>query len=347
MPLRSVVRRAAFLASLGFLTLGLGLVLAHGAEPAVPEGPLPKEALDLPAELHFVMSLDVRRFVRSPFYARLSKQPGSTARPAAMDELALRAGIDLERDVERIVVGGFAPARRDGVALAYGTFDLERLERSFIGAGATRSMERGVTQYRSADAKGTPFALAVLHPRCLLLGDPGLVGAVLAQRGRATLKANVALGAALRRVSLPSTFWLAADDAFLAQVDAGRTGGRVPLGLPRFQSLFVTAELEPNVSLAITAEVSDAASARQVAEMLQGFLALAALQAGAKPQLAELPRAVTVESDGPQVRVRGSLSYELVEQLWPKPTPPGVPGVPAAPTTVAPERGAAAPPASH
>jgi len=51
---------------------GLGALWLNPARAAV--GPMPGEALILPADARFVMGFDVRRFTASPFYARYASE---------------------------------------------------------------------------------------------------------------------------------------------------------------------------------------------------------------------------------------------------------------------------------
>ena len=87
-------------------------------------GPLPPEALVLPADARFVMGFDVKRFTASPFYARYASQRGM--QPEALRELEEKTGLNPERDVDQIVVAGGERRRSGspGLALALGRFDL-------------------------------------------------------------------------------------------------------------------------------------------------------------------------------------------------------------------------------
>ena len=69
------------------LIVGAGALTAVGAlylDPArAAVGPLPAEGLALPADAQFVMGIDVRRFVASPFYTRFGEEHAQ-ARPAGL-----------------------------------------------------------------------------------------------------------------------------------------------------------------------------------------------------------------------------------------------------------------------
>jgi hypothetical protein len=81
------------------------------------------------------------------------------------------------------------------------------------------------------------------------------------------------------------------------------------------ESLIVTGDLDPAVTLSITAEARDDAAARNLADIVRGFTALAALEAGEKPELRELASAVSVSTEGRRVHASARLAYELFDAI--------------------------------
>ena len=119
------------------------------AEPArAAVGPLPAEALVLPADARFVMGFDVKRFTASPFYARFASERGM--QPEALRELEEKTGLNPARDVDQIVVVGTAgvPKGSPGLAMALGRFDLYKIGRALETEGkATGQNVAGVSVY--------------------------------------------------------------------------------------------------------------------------------------------------------------------------------------------------------
>ena len=60
------------------------------------------------------------------------------------------------------------------------------------------------------------------------------------------------------------------------------------------------------------------AAATNLADIVRGFVALASLQAGQKPELKDLAQAISVSTEKSQVHVNARFSYELLEALQPK-----------------------------
>src|SRR5688572_3379990 len=124
------------------LVVGVGILTAVGAlylDPArAAVGPLPAEGLALPADAQFVMGIDVRRFVASPFYSRFGEEHAA-ARPQAFAEMEEKTGINPERDVDAIYVAGRKSSGKrhdgDGVVIVVGTFDRYKVSRAIETEG--------------------------------------------------------------------------------------------------------------------------------------------------------------------------------------------------------------------
>ena len=84
---------------------------------------------------------------------------------------------------------------------------------------------------------------------------------------------------------------------------------------PRCKSLTVTGDLDPQVSLAITGEAADEPAAKNLADVVRGFVALVSLQAQQKPELQQLASAVSVATEANHVLVTARIPYELLDAL--------------------------------
>jgi hypothetical protein len=322
------------LAVLGALVVvGVGTVIAVGAlllDPArAAIGPLPGEALVLPSECRFVVGLDVKRFVGSPLYKRLSAGGANAIRPAGFTELQQKMGLDPERDVDRLIIAGLPPAdgQPRGLFVALGRFDKDRIVQSIEGPnrGVSEAVE-GTPVWTFVESPKGSVAGAVLSPRVLVLGSRDAVrAAVAAQARRQTpLKTNAELIGRIESVRTGSTFWMVGDQSLLSQLPgslpipgmgSGGGGTSQSVSLPALRGLAVTGDLEPVVALDVVGFAADAKAAQNLADLVRGFVAIASLQAAQKPELRELASAITVAADGDKVRLGARLSYELIEAL--------------------------------
>jgi hypothetical protein len=326
---RLVVAASTFIVAAGALT-AVGALYLDPARAAV--GPLPAAGLVLPADAQFVMGIDVRRFVASPFYARFADEQAA-ARPQAFAEMEEKTGINPERDVDAIYVAGRrgTAGKRgdgDGVVIVTGTFDRYKVSRAIETShkAATGTKYNGTPIYvfeegRGAHGKGG--AVAFLDDHTLVMGSRGSVEQTIDTRAGdgQGVRGNAALSALLETVRPGSTFWMVGDQSVLSQMPKGLPGpdGDVQgLGLPPLKSVVVTGDLDPVVSFEATGEASDPAAAQNLADVVRGFVAMASLQASQKPELKQLASGVSITTDANKVRIAGRFAYELLDALRPK-----------------------------
>lgn len=308
--------------------VGVGLLLAFsarlGTTARAAVGPVPAEALALPASSVMVMGFDVRSTTSSDFYSKF----GGTGEPGhieALSKIEKHTGLNPERDIDSVVVAIQAPsskgeganAKRDDNALIFvtGRFDANRLAQAHPEAGKLTPERRGdVTLYRAP--KGNE-AVALLDAGVLVAGDIGGIEAFLANRqsGRG-LADNKELVSLLERVEPGSTWWAVGGASVLSRIasQAGAAGG--PMGqLPAVKQIVAYGHLDPEVGLSATAEAADAKSATKIADVLRGFSAMLSLQAGQKAELAQIADSISVATEDDKVHIKASISHELLESL--------------------------------
>jgi hypothetical protein len=337
------------------VVLGSALVVSAGAVAAVGAlfldparaavGPLPPQALALPSGTRFVMGLDVKRFVASPFYEKYSSA-GGASRLRAFSELEEKTGINPERDLDQVYAAGsqagVSGRSGDGIVVVVGRFDRYKVARAIETEkrGVTSKNVQGTTVYlfnedRSGRGSG---AAAFLDDETLVMGtQPSVEQVVTARaRGEAPLRENTALRSLLESVKPGSTFWMVGDQTLLSNMPRtipgpGGPGTSQSLELPALKSLVVTGDLEPQVSLDVTGEAADEAAARNLADVVRGLVALASLQASQKPELKQLASAVSVTTEASRVHVAARVPYEVLDSLQPRRSAPAPPVAPAAP----------------
>lgn len=323
---RLVIAASTFIVAAGALT-AVGALYMDPARAAV--GPLPAEGLALPADAQFVMGLDVRRFVASPFYARFSEQRELT-RPDAFAEMEEKTGINPERDVDAIYVAGRkgASGKRhdgDGVVVVTGTFDRYKVQRAIETSakkGVTSASHLGTPMYlfNEQSGRGKAGAVAFLDDRTLVMGSRPAVEQSIAAKteGKGGLRGNAEMTALLESVRPGSTFWMVGDQSVLAHMPKGIPapgGSGEAMGLPPLKTVVVTGDLDPMLSFEATGEAGDAAAAQNLADVVRGLVALANLQAAQKPELKQLASAVSITTDANKVRIAGRFPYELLDAM--------------------------------
>jgi hypothetical protein len=318
--------RSRIALSLAAAVVGLGLATALGVLVLAPAraavGPLSAQGLVLPAGARFVIGVDTKRLVASPLYARFAKGPGGL-RPDAFKSLEERTGLNPERDVRELIVAGGLGSGREAVALVIGDFDQYQIGRALETGkrGATWKKTGGTTVYLFGEGQPSPTALSFLDDHTIAIGSSGPVESTVASHAEAgsPLKGNATLMDLLASVKPGSTFWMVGDQSLLANmptsVPGSQGGSSSSLELPKLNSLTVTGDLDPMLSLDVVGGAADPAAATSRADVVRGFVALATLQASQKPELKSLQTAVTVTTDGSRVKLSGRFPHELIEAL--------------------------------
>jgi hypothetical protein len=282
-------------------------------------------------------------------------RPGPLAEWERQSGLSLERDVD---QVVAGGVGADSEAKGEGVVLVLGRFDAARIDealratrgrvdsRDYRGfrlyvfdktpggaeAGADTKAEGGAAGGdRGPDAARPPLArwtgaFGVVDAGSLVFGSVSAVEKTLDGRAGESepLRSNAALMALLEQVAPDSSFWLAGDRSVLAGMRravpggpaAGEPKGRA--GIPGIESLVVSGNLDPDVAVSITGAAADPAAAGQLADMIRGFVALATLQAEARPELRDLASAVSVTTEANRVHLEARLPYALIEALRPK-----------------------------
>jgi len=288
---------------------------------------MPAEGLVLPADTRFVVGLDVRRMVASELYTNnAGRRP---LRPDAFAELEATTGLNPERDVDQVVIAGGPSAgtgpNAPGLVLVSGRFDRYKLSRAIETSrkGVTWKDHQGTTVYLFREGRKGAEAAAFLDDDTLVFGSQVAVEATIGSRagGKAPLRTNAALMALLERVKPGSTFWMVGDQTLLSNlprsVPAPGGSDGASLQLPAVRNLVVTGDLDPQIALEVTAETPDETAAKNLADVVRGLLALAALQ-GNKPELKELASAVNITTEVNQVHLNARIPHELFLSLQPK-----------------------------
>lgn len=304
--------------------LGIGFAfstrLTGTARAAV--GPVPPEALALPADSSMVMGFDVRALTSSQFYARFG-QEGEPGRVEALEEIERKTGLNPERDIDSVVVAvraqSAAPAEgkgRNDNALVFvtGRFDAARLEASIPAAGKVSQERRdGVTIYREATGKSSGV-VALLDAGILVAGDSTAVETFLNNRKTGHgIRDSKELVALLERVEPGSTFWAVGGPSVLSRMTS-EVGGAAA-NLPAIKQVVAYGHLDPEVGMTATAEAADAKSATKIADVLRGFSAMLSLQAGQKAELAQIADSISVATEDDKVHVKATITHDLIDSL--------------------------------
>lgn len=317
--------RRLILTAAAISVLGVGAAfstrLTGTARAAI--GPVPPEALALPADSSVLMGFDVHALTASDFYAKFGNE-GQPGHIEALAEIEKKTGLNPARDIDSVVIAMKAsPATADKAAkhgpesalvFVTGRFDAARLESSIPESGkATKERRDGVTIYREASGK-SHGAVALLDAGILVAGDAAAVETFLANRQSGHgVRDSKELVSLLESVEPGSTFWAVGGPSVLSRATAG-VGGPAA-NLPSVKQVVAYGHLDPEVGVTATAEAADAKAATKIADVLRGFSAMLSLQAGQKAELAQIADSISVATEDDKVHVKATITHELLDSL--------------------------------
>lgn len=311
--------RYVLLGGAGVMAVGLAGGLAAWVSSGLPSRVLAQERPDelryVPPEATVLSFADVRGVMDSDLRRRVRE---TWPELDGQREFQQQTGIDIERDIDYVVAGlvpdGDASNRWSGVAILAGRFDEERLEALALEHGGAASDHRGRRLLTHAEG---PVAMAFLEPGVAAIGSLSLVRRTidLPAAGRG-VDSNDSLMGLLDHVDRDSTAWA------VGRLDDAAGGAWLPdqMAAADVAAFALGSRVNGGVSGTLTAEARDEETGRNLRDLLQGFLALARLQAGSRPELAGLLDSIRLTSAGPNVTLGFDLPADAVLELLPEPS---------------------------
>lgn len=312
--------RYFIVASLFVLTVGVvtGLVAYYVRFPGTLQSSRFEELRYLPRDTSLVAYANVREVMDSELRPKLRGAmpgPGDGQR-----EFQDQTGINIETDIDR-VVAAFNPRSggMDGGALvvARGRFDAARIEALTRDRGGRTEDYKGkrllVTPGRSND-----LALAFIGPGLVALGSVAMVRtAINLQGGGDNVTANDELMERVR--SLDGNAWA------VGRLDALRANARLPeqvaSRIPAITWFSASGRVNGGIRGVVQADTLDEEAAKNLRDAISGFMALAKLQAGRKPEFQAMMRSLEFGGTGKTVVLTFSVPGEVFDALMSTPSP--------------------------
>jgi hypothetical protein len=315
--------------------LGSGLIAYYVGFPAgaFSSSGGPDELKYLPRDVAVVAYADVREVMASPF--RQHFRQAAAGQPNGQRELEQQTGINIETDIEHVVAsleadssGGNRPSA--GIVLARGVFNevkIEALMREH-GAQVVTYKDKRIIVAPTPTASAYPtdpnapppeqlktrpeFALSFLKPGLVALGTSNLIRrAIDLENGGDNLTTNEDVMNQIRSLDSGNA-WA------LGRFDALRTTAKLPDAisqLPAISWFSVTAQVNDGVNGAVRAEATTDEAAKNLREAVQGFLALARLQTGSKPEMQTLMQSLQITGTGKTVALSFSVPGAIFDRI--------------------------------
>ena len=303
--------------------VGTGLVAYYVGFPAgaFSRRGGPDELQFVPRDAAVIAFANVQEVMTSELRQKLHKViPGQEN---GQREFANQTGINIETDIDRVVAclspngaGGDVPG--SGMVLARGRFDEVKIESLMREHGGHADEYRG-KRLVIADAGQHPssFALAFVEPGLIAVGSTNMVrnavdlhqGGDNAQTGIVSVTGNEELMNLVRSLDSGNAWAVGRFDSLMARA-------HLPEGIasriPPITWFSVSARIDGGLNGVIRAEARDDESATNLRDVVRGFMALAKLQAGTKPEMQAMLQSLELGGTGKTV----ALSFAVPAQVF-------------------------------
>ena len=344
----STAKTRYFLAgSAAILTAGLaaGTVAYMGGMPrAFASNAGPDELSLVPAGAAVVAYANVQGVMSSEFRQRLTTLLDGEGK--GRQEFQEHTGIDVEQDIDAVIAAmspGQDGAHANSFVALRGRFDIKKIEDLVVSKGGQIGEYKGARLLQAPARTETEDASEPAEPAEPTTSDDTVttklhehVSPVIAlvNANRVSVGADAAVKAAIDRSQGDGTASITSDGEFvrmLESVDQNSTvwaigrpkvfqaGSDLPTQvmqqLPEVKWFAASGHLNGGLQATVRAEGKDEEAGKNMREVLQGVLALARLQADAKPEFKPLLSTVQVEGSGNGVALHLTLPAEMLDVI--------------------------------
>lgn len=308
------------LGSAAIVVFGLctGLVAYYGGIPALTASHAgPAELAYVPADASIVAFADVRDVMNSELRQKLrAVLPGDQQK---REELQRMTGIDIERDIDRVVAAVGSDPEHSTVAFLSGRFNptqIEALARQhggqivdYGGKRLIRGMHDG--SRKAGDRHEPAPALSFIETNVLAIGAEAAVRrAIDTQKSGQNVTRNGDLMKIIGSVATGNNVWAVGRmDQFI-----GRLPQEVSSRMPPINWFAATGRVNGGIHASLRAEARDDAAAENLRDVVKGGLALMKMQSG-DPKFAALANSIRLEGSGKTVSVSFTVPAEMIDLL--------------------------------
>jgi hypothetical protein len=297
--------------------LGTGLVASYLGLPAFAVGgaPGPDELRYVPADARVLAYANVRDVMHSELRQKVRKIRPEGERH---DEFKAATGIDIENDIDEIVasVSSIEDEPENALVIARGRFDAVRIE------GYIREKGGVVTEYGGArllthkshhGTKTGEVALAFVEPGLVAFGSGQAVRQAIDRKsGGENITSNDEVMGLVRDIDDGNAWAVGRFESIARRAHLPR---EVASQMPAINWFAATGHVNGGVRGMLRAETRDEASAQNLRDVVRGFVALAKLQASAKPELNAIFDSLQLGGEGKTVSLAFALPSEVIDMI--------------------------------
>jgi hypothetical protein len=295
--------------------LGTGLVASYVGgfqNLTIIGGDGPAELAYVPADAHVVAYADVRDVMDSEVRRKLSALHPGTA-TTGQEHFRDQTGIDVETDIDYVVAAlssmGGPTQGEPPFVLAKGRFDQVRIEGLLLGQGGNVEDYKGSRLLVQED---NTFAVAFLEPGLVAIGGADAVRKSIDTKAAGTsVKGNDEVMRLVRDIDDGDAWVVGRFDALAG----GKLPAEVASQLPAINWFSARGFIGSSIEGQLRVETRDDAAAKNLQEVVRGFMAFGRLQSGQHPEFTEFLNSLQVSGDGKTVSLSFSLPPEVIDAL--------------------------------
>ena len=304
--------------------LGTGLVASYMGLPVsvFSSAAGPDELQYVPADAAVVAYANVRDVMNSQLRQRFKDhiEPSQDQK----NEFEEKTGLNLEQDVDSVVA---ALMPKDGMInnpegsfliLARARYQASRLEALALehGAQVTEYQGKRMITHEDRDANDpTPDHMAFGFLEADLVGFGSVESVKAAIDARATNRNIVSNNDMMKLVNEIDNANAWAVGKFDAIASKAGIPAEIASAMPAISWFSAAGHINGGVSGTFKAEAKDEATAKNLRDIMGGFLAMAKMQAANKPGMQQLADSLVISGDGNTVALAFSIPSELIDML--------------------------------
>jgi hypothetical protein len=303
--------------------LGTGLVASYMGLPVsvFSSAAGPDELQYVPADAAVVAYANIRDVMNSQLRERFRQMEPSQDEKNEFEE---KTGLNFEEDIDSIVAavmpkGDLATNPTNSfLILAKARYQADRLEALALEHGAQVSDYQGkrLLTHPEANTGGThgdDMAVGFIEADMVAFGSVQTVKAAIDARAtNRNVVSNIEMMKLLNDIENANAWAVGRFDAIASQ--AGLPG-ELQAQLPAISWFSAAGHINGGVSGSFKAEAKDEASAKNLRDVMQGFLALAKMQAGNKPAMQPLVDSLVLSGEGKNVALDFTIPSEVLDVL--------------------------------
>jgi hypothetical protein len=298
--------------------LGTGLVASYMGLPTFALGGAdgPDELKYIPADAHVVAYANVRDVMNSELRQKVRQMRPEGERH---DDFEKNTGIDIERDIDEVVASiadGANPQSENALVIARGRFDQVRIEGLIREHGGVVSDYRGARLLTHASMKGKDrgdMALAFVEPGLVAFGGAKAVRQAIERKsGGQNITSNDEVMGLVRDIDDGNAWAVGRFDAIARNA---HLPSEVANQLPAINWFAASGHVNGGLRGMLRAEARDEAAAQNLRDVVRGFMALAKLQSGTKPELNTIMDSLQLGGEGKTVSLAFALPSDVIEML--------------------------------